>query len=139
MDQDKSSPYSFKTASDAPATWTVTAVAVAKNFSTVTSAPVTITVVQDVAPTVAITSPADGTVYNSKPTVVIDASASSEYSTISEVDFYQGSTLLKADKSAPYAYNWSKPAAGTYSLTAVAIDAQGLSTTSAPVSITVNP
>jgi Bacterial Ig domain len=134
-----SSPYKVTTADEAAETLTLTAVAVAKNGNTATSAPVTITVVQDVAPTVSITSPSDGTVYDAKPTVVIDASASSEYSTISEVDFYQGSTLLKADKTVPYSYSWSKPAAGTYTLTAVAIDAQGLSTTSAPVPITVNP
>jgi predicted phage tail protein len=133
------SPYKFTTANYAPGTYTWTATALAKNGHTSTSAPVTITVVQDVAPIVSLTSPADGTVYGAKPTVALAASASSEYSSISEVDFYENSILLKAAKTSPYAYNWSKPAAGTYTLTAVAIDAQGLSTTSAPISITVNP
>jgi hypothetical protein len=138
-DQDKKAPYSATTASNVPVTWTVYAIAFAANGHIATSAPATITLVDDVAPTVAMTSPADGTVYGAKPTVALAASAASEYSTIKEVDFYQGSTLLKAAKASPYAYNWSKPVAGTYTLTAVATDAQGLSTTSDPVSITVNP
>jgi hypothetical protein len=138
-DQDKKAPYSITTASNVPVTWTVYAIAFASNGHIATSAPATVTLVDDVAPTVSIATPADGTVYGAKPTVALTVSVASQYSTIKEVDYYQGSTLLKAVKSSPYAYGWSKPAAGTYTLTAIATDSQGLSTTSDPVSITVNP
>ena len=136
--QKNTSPYTWNTASDAPANWVLTATATAKNGNMSTSAPVSVSIVQDVAPVVSITSPSDGTVYPSKPTVPLAATASSQYSTIGSVAFYQGSTLIKKVTAAPYSFNWSKPAAGTYTLTAVATDAQGLATTSASISITVD-
>jgi chitinase len=116
----------------------VTALAVAKNGNSSTSAPVTISVVQDVAPAVSITSPSDGDTFADKATVSLAATATSEYSTISSVEYYNGSTSLKKVTTAPYSYSWTKVAAGTYTLTAVATDAQGLQTTSTAVTITVN-
>jgi hypothetical protein len=99
---------------------------------------VTVSVVQDAAPVVAITSPSDGTVFPDKPVISLAATATSQYSTISSVAFYHESTLIKKVTVAPYTYSWSKPAAGTYTLTAVATDAQTMATTSTPVTITVN-
>ena len=136
--QVKKAPFTFTTAWNVPVTWTITAVAYDTWGDQTTSAPVTVNLVDDVAPGVSITSPANGAVYAAKPTVALAATATSQYSTISSVAFYQGSTLLKKVTVSPYAYNWSKPAAGTYTLTAVATDAQNLVTTSAPVTITVN-
>src|SRR4029453_18427158 len=46
-------------------------------------------------------------------------------------------TLIARDTSAPYTASWSPTAAGTYSLTAVAHDADGASTSSGAVSVTV--
>ncbi len=54
------------------------------------------------------------------------------------MDFYQGTTLLGSDTSAPYSFAWNNVGAGNYSLTAVATDNSGATTTSAPVAITVN-
>jgi chitinase len=53
------------------------------------------------------------------------------------VRFYAGTTLLGTDTTSPYTYSWSSVSAGTYSLTAVAEDADGGTATSAAVSITV--
>jgi hypothetical protein len=139
LKKDTTPPYAYNWSKPTAGTYTLTAVATDAAGLSTTSTPVSVTVVADVAPTVSITSPADGTVYDPNPTVALAATASSEYSTISEVDFYQGSTLLKKVTRSPYTYSWSKPAAGTYTLTAVATDALGLSTTSTPASITVNP
>lgn len=133
-----SSPYTFNTASDAPNTWVVTALATAKNGNTSVSAPVTVSIVQDVAPAVSLTSPGNGATYAAKSTIPLSATAASQYSTISNVEFFKDSTSLKKVTTAPYTYSWPNVAAGTYTLTAVATDAQGLQTTSAPVSITVN-
>jgi chitinase len=65
------------------------------------------------------------------------ASASDPEGQLARVEFYNGTTLLGTDTTAPYAYTWSNVAAGTYSLTAVAVDAAGNRATSAAVSVTV--
>jgi N-methylhydantoinase B/oxoprolinase/acetone carboxylase alpha subunit len=58
--------------------------------------------------------------------------------TVAKVDFYQGATLLGTSTTAPYSFAWSGVAGGSYNLTAVATDDRGGTSTSAPVSITVN-
>jgi len=70
-------------------------------------------------------------------TIAIAASAADNDGTVSKVDFFNGSTLLGTDTSAPYGFTWSNVPAGTYSLTAVATDNATATTTSSAVSITV--
>jgi hypothetical protein len=93
----------------------------------------------NVAPTVSLTGPAAGATFTAPATVSLGAGASDSDGSVVRVDFYQGSTLLGTDSSAPYAYSWTSVPAGTYSLTAVAVDNAGASTTSTAVPITVNP
>ncbi|QMU31022.1 DUF4082 domain-containing protein [Adhaeribacter radiodurans] len=91
------------------------------------------------APTVAITSPANGATFTAPASITINANAAdTSPGTVSKVDFYNGTTLLGTDVSSPYSFAWSNVAAGTYSLTARATDNGGTTTTSAVVSITVN-
>ena len=89
------------------------------------------------APTVSLTAPADGATFKAPATVVISASASDPDGSIAGVDFYAGTTLLGTDTASPYSFTWSNVAAGTYSLTAVARDNAGATSTSAARSITV--
>jgi hypothetical protein len=56
---------------------------------------------------------------------------------ISKVEFYNGTTLLRTENYYPYTYWWSPVEPGTYTVTAKAYDDKGLSTTSAPVTVTV--
>ncbi len=67
----------------------------------------------------------------------LTASASDPENRLSKVEFYNGSTLLASDTSAPYSFTWSSVPAGSYSVRAVAHDSDGASTTSATVSVTV--
>jgi hypothetical protein len=90
------------------------------------------------SPSVAITAPAAATTFTAPATVAIAANASDTDGTVARVDFYNGSTLLGSDTSAPYEWSWTGVSAGTYSLTARAIDDDGAETTSAAVAITVN-
>ncbi|MBI1942036.1 MAG: hypothetical protein HYS35_00095 [Betaproteobacteria bacterium] len=106
------------------------------------SAPVTVTVwnKDKVKPKVSITSPASGATVSG--TITIAANASDNVG-VAGVQFkYNGINLGGEVTSAPYAvpaYTTSVPN-GTYTLTAVARDAAGNQTTSAPVSVTVaNP
>ena len=91
------------------------------------------------APAVSLTSPADNASFSAPAQVTINANASDSDGTISKVEFYQCSTLLGTDTSAPYSFLWSNVAAGSYALTAKAYDNANASTTSSMVNIVVNP
>ncbi|MEV4744868.1 glycoside hydrolase family 48 protein [Streptosporangium sp. NPDC049248] len=88
-------------------------------------------------PTVKITAPAAGATFAAPATVPITADAADSDGTVSKVEFLNGSTVLSTDTTAPYAFNWTNVAAGSYSLTARATDNAGAVTTSTPVGITV--
>ena len=89
------------------------------------------------APAVSVTSPASGAQFTLPATVTITATATDPEGRMASVDFFAGSTLISRDTSAPYSAAWSPSSAGTSSLTAVAHDADGGSTTSGAVSVTV--
>jgi hypothetical protein len=67
----------------------------------------------------------------------MSANAADSDGTIARVDFYAGSLLVGSDTTSPYTVTWTNAAAGSYSLTAVARDNSGATTTSASRSITV--
>ncbi|MBM3846711.1 MAG: hypothetical protein FJ405_10575, partial [Verrucomicrobia bacterium] len=91
------------------------------------------------APTVVLTSPANGASFFAPATIPLGASAADPENGIARVDFYQGSSLLAQRPVPPYTFDWTEVGAGNYTLRAVAINNLGLSTTSAPVSLTVQP
>ncbi len=85
-----------------------------------------------------LTAPAGGAGYTAPATIGLSASASDADGTVSRVDFYRGQTLIQSDTTSPYTASWSSAPAGTYSLTAIAYDNEGASTTSPAVTVTVN-
>ena len=87
-------------------------------------------------PTVSITSPSNDTVFRDIATLTVDAAASDPDGSVARVDFYAGQTLIGSDRTAPYSVAWSGMSAGTYVLTAVAVDNSGASVTSAPITVT---
>ncbi|GAA4274813.1 hypothetical protein GCM10022258_41090 [Aquimarina gracilis] len=87
-------------------------------------------------PEVSITSPNEGETFSAGSTINISASASDPDGSITRVQFYQGTTLLSEDTSAPYSYSWTNVSAGSYSIIAKAYDDKGASTT-ATIAITV--
>jgi len=89
------------------------------------------------APTVSLTSPANGATFSAPANITLTATASDSASSITRVEFYNGTTLIGAVTSSPYTLAWNGITAGTYSLTAKAFAANGTSTTSSAVSITV--
>ncbi|PSL44911.1 chitinase [Chitinophaga niastensis] len=89
-------------------------------------------------PVVNITAPANNASYTAPATITIQAAASDTDGVVTRVQFYNGSTLLAADSTAPYSFTWNGVAAGTYSLTAVATDDKGASTTSSVITVKVN-
>ena len=89
-----------------------------------------------IAPTVALTAPAAGNVSN---TVAVTANAADNVG-VAQVEFFFGTTSIGVDTTAPYSVDWNTVAVpnGNVSLTAVAKDAFGNSTTSAAVAVTVS-
>lgn len=60
------------------------------------------------APTVTLTSPAAGATYSAGATVPLAATAAAaDGASISKVEFYDDTTLLGTDTSAPYAFDWT--------------------------------
>jgi peptidoglycan/xylan/chitin deacetylase (PgdA/CDA1 family) len=90
------------------------------------------------APTVSITSPAAGASVTGRVTVAASASDTGG-SGVASVSFYADAKLIATDTTAPYSATWNtRPVAkGAHTLTAVAKDAAGNVTTSAPVTVTV--
>jgi YD repeat-containing protein len=91
----------------------------------------------NLAPTVSLTSPIGGTTLTALANMTITANANDSDGTISRVDFYQGTTLIGTDTTAPYSIAWNNVTQGAYSITAKATDNSGAATTSGPASITV--
>ena len=89
-------------------------------------------------PTVSLTSPVNGSVFNASSNITLTATASDSGGSISKVEFFQGSSLIGEKTTSPYTLNWLSVPSGTYSLTAVATDNKGITATSTPVSIVVN-
>jgi chitinase len=92
----------------------------------------------NVSPTVSITAPANNTSVTAPGSVNIQATAADSDGTIAKVEFFNGATSLGTDNSAPYSFSWSNIAAGTYTITAVATDDKGATTTSTAVTVTVS-
>jgi Tol biopolymer transport system component len=116
-------------------------VAVATDGSgiTTTSAPVTVTV--DSPPTVTMTGPGDGSVFPSLTNINVSAIADSAHASIARVDFYGNGILVGSASdvgTARFTATWRHLADGLYSLTAVATDSLGVSTSSAAITIGVN-
>ena len=91
----------------------------------------------NVLPTVVLTSPANGATFKSPAKLTLAATASDSDGTIVRVEFFNGTTRLGEDTTAPYALQWNVGAAGTYALTARATDNAGGAKTSAAATVTV--
>jgi predicted phage tail protein len=133
-------PYSFTWSNVAAGTYSLSATARDAAGLTALSAAVSVTVTTaNQPPTVSLTAPANGATFTAPASITISANASDPENQLTRVDFYNGSTLLGSDTTAPYSFSWSNVAAGTYSLSAIARDAAGLTKQSTAVSVTVSP
>jgi beta-xylosidase len=86
---------------------------------------------------VAFISPESSTIFSTLDTITLTATASTNNGSITDVKFYNGTTLLHTDNSAPYSYSWTNASVGTHTIRAVATDNQG-KTAETSISIRVN-
>ncbi len=89
------------------------------------------------SPTVSISSPSDGAGFREGDDIDVTASAADSDGTVAKVAFFNNGSLVSEDTGAPYRATVSNAPAGSYTLTAVATDDDGATTTSAEVRITV--
>jgi len=130
------SPFTLNWPNVAVGNYTVTAKATDNSGAATTSTAVNI--ILNTPPSVSLTAPVEGSMYNAPATVLVSANATDSDGTISKVDFYNDTTLIGTETSAPYTLSWNSVAAGSYALTAKATDNSGASTASGAVSISVN-
>jgi hypothetical protein len=139
--EDTTAPYAVTwdaSAADGPHTLAAVARDAAGNVTT--SGPVSVTVFNpDVTPpAVSLTAPANNSAVSGS--VAVSATASDNVGVTGVTFFLDGATLLGDDITSPYSVPWGTTAAanGTHTLTAVARDAAGNTTTSATVTVTVD-
>ncbi|HXR07702.1 MAG TPA: Ig-like domain-containing protein [Candidatus Acidoferrum sp.] len=151
--------------SNAPAgTNVLTALATDNGGATGVSGPVNITVLSgsNLPPVVRITSPPNGSVFRAPLNLPIFAYAAERDGSIASVEFFAGTNdlgagnpvtavppplppgpvqppILIVEPTNYWELVWTNPPPGTNALTAKATDAAGVSTTSAPVNITILP
>jgi len=92
----------------------------------------------NVAPTVSIFSPSDQSVFLENDEITITALASDLNDPIAKVEFWVNEQRIGTSTQAPYEAMWS-PEVGSYSLKAIAFDNFGDSSSSAAVSVLVDP
>ena len=134
---DAAAPYSFAWAGVGAGSYSLTGRAVYDSGSTVASAAANVTVTNATPPTIALTAPANGASYTAPATINLAASVAANGHTITQVQFYNGATLLGADAVAPYSFAWASVGAGSYSLTARAVYDSGSTVASAAATVTV--
>jgi|GEM_PF-547730 len=91
------------------------------------------------APTVVLTAPTPSDSFNAPATINLAAQAEDSDGTVAKVEFYNGAAKIGEAASEPFSFAWTGVAAGTYSLSARAIDNDGNIAISSAVSVTVNP
>jgi len=87
-------------------------------------------------PTITISGPTDGAVFAAPASFTFAATASDSGGSVTNVQFFRGTTSLANDTTSPYSFEVSGLAAGNYTLSAVASDNGGARATNS-VSIRV--
>ncbi len=93
-------------------------------------------VVDNAAPTVTLTAPADGATIPVPATLTLTATADDVDGTVASVRFFRGGIEVGVREEAPYSISLEVATLGAAVFTAVATDNLGAVTTSAPVSVT---
>lgn len=91
----------------------------------------------NVPPSVAILAPVEGSTFLGGQPITLAVQASDSDGSVARVEFFNGTTRIGEDLTAPFEIVWSNAPLGPASLTAIATDNSGASTVSAPVTVNV--
>jgi hypothetical protein len=133
------SPHSSAWTNVGSGTYTVVARATDNGGASTTSAPSTIAVASNAAPSVVLTRPTGGTQYYAPATIELGAEASDADGTIARVDFRVNGVVRGTATVPPYRYVIDNVAAGSYAITATAVDDRGGGTTTPQTTVVVVP
>jgi len=89
-------------------------------------------------PAVDWTSPADATEFSLGAIIPLQAVAAAATGGVAQVVFLAGSNVVAAFSAPPFVAQWTPPGEGSFVLTAVVTDTQGLTATSAPVTVIIS-
>jgi hypothetical protein len=78
----------------------------------------TVPLARPIPPSIAMTSPLNGAMYTAPANISMTANVTTNGHIISNVQFYNGKTLIGQDAAPPYSMVWSNVAAGSYSVSA---------------------
>jgi hypothetical protein len=87
-------------------------------------------------PLISISNPADGAEYPPGAPIPIEVAAD-QAGNVVQVDVYVEANKIAVLTNAPFSLTWSTAVAGTYTLTATALDRNALRSSAAPVSLDV--
>ncbi len=88
-------------------------------------------------PSVSITSPASNATFVSPANINMAVNTGDNNGTVSKVEYYNGASKIGESTAAPFGFNWTAVAEGTYSIRARAIDNLGGVAESAALPVTV--
>jgi hypothetical protein len=131
-------PYTFTERNLPAATYVYTAKAYDNDSGVGVSAPITMTVSHNLAPSVAIAAPASGTILQAPAAFTLSAAAADSDGSIAKLEFYRTGTLIGTATSAPYSIDLAGVGPGTYTYSAIATDNRGGATASDPITVVVN-
>jgi hypothetical protein len=110
------------------------------DFSKIVTRSVTVYSQVNTPPTVTLSSPASYSTVIAPASVALAATASdANGGTTSKVTFKDGNSAVNVDSASPFSYTATGVGAGIHTYTAIAMDNNGAATTSAPITVMVNP
>lgn len=119
-----SAPFTFAWTGATSGNHTLSAVATDNAGGSTLSALVSISV-NNTPPTVALTEPDPGEIFDAPASIYMTADASDSDGTVAKVEYYANGNKIGEATTAPYAFFWNNVFTGSYSLTAKAIDDGG--------------
>lgn len=128
-------PFTIAWAPVVTGSYSVTAVATDNQGATKVSEPVPIRV--NAPPSVSILSPVANTNFDAPTAIAVAVQASDPDGSMQRVELRANGSLIATLTGAPYTYNWTGVAAGTYDLIATAVDGNDARTESTAIRITV--
>jgi hypothetical protein len=105
----------------------------------ITSSEITVNVVANQPPTVALTGPTESTSVTMNVATTLTAVPSDVDGSVESVEFFVNGNKVGTATKSPFQVSWTPTTSGTFAITARAIDNSGAAATSAAVSVVVDP